>query len=93
MAKIPRKIRTYCPYCRKHTIHEVERAKKNPARKMSWGQRQFERVLKGYGGFPRPKPSGEKPTKKVDLRYRCTECGKAHTRKGWRAGTLEITEE
>ncbi|PSP85752.1 hypothetical protein BRC78_07510 [Halobacteriales archaeon QH_8_68_33] len=29
---------------------------------------------------------------KVDLRYRCAECGKAHLREGWRAGRLELQD-
>jgi len=64
----PRKIKTYCPYCKKHTIHEVERVKKRKASELKQGQRRFRRVLKGYGGFPRPKPEGrEKATKRTAL--------------------------
>jgi large subunit ribosomal protein L44e len=37
-------------------------------------------------------PGGDKPTKKTDLKYRCSECGTAHLRKGWRAGRLEFQE-
>ncbi|HIA97786.1 MAG TPA: 50S ribosomal protein L44e, partial [Marine Group III euryarchaeote] len=42
---------------------------------------------------PRPKPEGrEKPTKRVYVRYRCTETGKAHHRKNIRAKKFELTE-
>ena len=76
--KRPRNIKTYCPHCKKHTSHEVERPKKKRAGELKWGQRRFRRVTAGYGGFPRPKPEGrEKPTKRVNLRYRCTVCKKA----------------
>ncbi len=89
---MPRQMRTYCPFCRKHTEHKVERVRKRPKRAMAWGERQFRRVLKGYGGFPKSKPSGDKPSKKLDLRYRCTVCGKAHSRSGFRAKRFEFKE-
>ena len=50
------------------------------------------RVTAGYRGFPRPKPSGEKPTKRVNLVYRCTETGKAHSPKGKRARKFELVD-
>jgi large subunit ribosomal protein L44e len=89
--KMPKKVRIYCPYCRKHTDHSVEQAKKKPRRKMAQGQRRFKEKLKGYGSFPRPKPSYEKPTRKLDLRYKCKECGKKHMKgKGFRVKKFEI---
>lgn len=91
--KMPRKMNTYCPYCKKHTMHEVERVKKRKASELKWGQRRFRRVTAGYGGFPRPKPEGrEKPTKRVYLKYKCTECKKIHQKKGFRVKKFELTE-
>ena len=47
----------------------------------------------GYGGFPRPKPEGrEKPTKRINLRYRCTQCKKANVSPCIRAKKFELTE-
>jgi large subunit ribosomal protein L44e len=37
-------------------------------------------------------PGGDKPTKKINVRYRCTVCGKAHLRPGFRIGKFELTE-
>ncbi len=92
--KFPKLLRTLCPYCRKHTQHKVSVVKKRPRGKghpMSQAQRRFERKLKGYGSFPRPNPKGEgKPTKKVDLRLECQECGKKHTKKGFRVRKFEL---
>ena len=92
--KFPKKIRTYCPVCDKHTEHTVKRATKrgrSQSHPQSQSQRRFKRKLKGYGSFPRPNPKGEgKPSKKVDLRFKCKECGKSHTRKGFKAGKFEI---
>lgn len=91
--KMPRKIRSYCPFCRKHTTIDVEKAKKRKASELKWGQRRFRRVTRGYGGFPRPKPEGrEKPTKRTYLKYVCTECKKAHHRPGIRAKRFELVE-
>jgi len=91
--KMPRTINTYCPYCKTHTPHEVERVKKKKASELKWGQRRFRRVTSGYGGFPRPKPEGrEKPTKRVLLRYRCMQCNKAHQKSCFRAKQFELTE-
>ena len=89
--KYPKVVRIYCVYCRKHTEHTVELAKKRTRSTMSQGQRRFLRILKGYKSFPRPKPDHEKVTKKVDIRYKCKVCGKKHTKgSGWRAKKFEI---
>ncbi|PKK85319.1 MAG: 50S ribosomal protein L44e [Thermoplasmata archaeon HGW-Thermoplasmata-1] len=89
----PRKIMAYCPTCKKHTSHELERVKKKKASELAWGQRRFRRVTAGYRGFPRPKPEGrEKATRRVYLRYRCVDCGKAHQKPCIRAKKFEFGE-
>ncbi|MBI2542572.1 MAG: 50S ribosomal protein L44e [Candidatus Aenigmarchaeota archaeon] len=91
--KFPQTLRTYCIYCKKHTMHTVEISKKRTRGSMTQGQRRYQRKLKGYGSFPRPKPDHEKVTKKVDLRYKCSECGKKHMRgQGWRAKKFELVK-
>jgi len=90
--KMPRVIKGYCPFCKKHNDLEVERVKARTRSELRAGQRRYRRALRGYGGFPRPKPSGEKPTKRVNLRFRCKVCKKAHNRKGFRAGKFELVE-
>ncbi len=92
--KIPKKQMRYCPVCKKHTLHTVEIAKKKPRRKTTKSQRSFERKYKGYGSFPKPNPRGrEKPTRKVDLRYKCTVCGKYHTvGEGFRIKKVELVK-
>ena len=42
--KIPKEKRTYCPHCKRHTVHEVHTAKRRKASELTWGQRQFRRV-------------------------------------------------
>ena len=43
--KYPKQIRTYCPFCKRHTIHKVEKVKKRPRSELSAGQRRFRRIL------------------------------------------------
>jgi large subunit ribosomal protein L44e len=89
----PRQIQRYCPKCKKHSAHEVERVKKRKASELKKGQRRFRRVTAGYRGFPRPKPEGrEKATKRVSLRYRCKTCKKAHQSPCLRAKKFELKE-
>lgn len=79
--KMPKEINTYCPSCKKHQPHDVEEVKKHKASELRQGQRRFRRALKGYRGFPRPKPEGrQKPTRKKDLRYKCKVCKKLNVR-------------
>lgn len=90
----PAKMMRYCPHCKKHQEHEVERVKKRRASELKQGQRRFRRVTSGYRGFPRPKPEGrEKPTKRIALRYRCKKCKKAHQAPGFRSKKFEIKEK
>jgi large subunit ribosomal protein L44e len=89
----PRKIKTYCPYCKKHTIHSVDRVKKRKASELKQGQRRFRRVTSGYRGFPRPKPEGrEKTSRRVYLKYKCDECKKSHQPASIRAKKFEHGE-
>ena len=88
--KIPKERKKYCPYCKTHQIHELHTAKKRKASELKWGQRQFRRVTSGYRGYPRPLPSGNKPVKKLDLRYKCKECGKSHVGNSFRVGKPEF---
>ena len=89
----PRKIKRYCPYCKKHTIHEVDKVKKKKASELKQGQRRFRRVMQGYRGFPRPKPEGrEKTSRRVALKFACDVCKKSHQPPGIRAKKFEQGE-
>lgn len=91
--KFPKKQKIFCPFCHRHTEHEIEIAKRRPRRKLAVGQRRFLRKLRGYGSFPKSKPDYEKAVKKVDLRFKCLVCGKKHTKgKGFRAKKFEIVK-
>jgi large subunit ribosomal protein L44e len=90
--KFPKEVRVFCPFCKQHTLHKVSVAKKRPRRALAAGERRFRRKLEGYTGFPRPLPKGrEKPTKKLDLRFECSKCGKKHTKgRGFRVKKFEF---
>ena len=89
----PRKIKRYCPYCKKHTTHNVERIKKRKASELKQGQRRFRRVTSGYRGFPRPKPEGrEKTSRRIALKYTCEVCKKSHQPPSIRSKKFEIGE-
>ncbi|MFH1623420.1 MAG: 50S ribosomal protein L44e [Candidatus Aenigmatarchaeota archaeon] len=90
--KYPKKMRTHCPKCRKHTEHTVDQSKRRTRRKMAQGQRRFLRKMEGYHSFPKENPKGrEKPTKKTDLRFKCSVCGRKQVRgSGFRSKKFEI---
>ena len=78
--KIVEKIKTYCPFCKKHTEHEVKKEKRGKVSTLSWGQRQYERVKKGHGSKRRGEKDVMKVNKGGNLVLKCTECKKSHTR-------------
>lgn len=91
--KKPKKIKTYCPHCKKHTMHVIEKVKKRKASELRKGQRRFRRATSGYGGFPRPKPEGrEKSSKRAAIRLTCEVCKKSHQPPTKRAKKFELEE-
>jgi large subunit ribosomal protein L44e len=96
--KMPRRINMYCPNCGKHTSHTVSQARKRARGELRKGHRRFRRKVKPTGktrgarGFPKSSQKSQKPTKKQDLRYRCSVCNKSQTKPCFRAKTLEFTD-
>ncbi|MWG33342.1 50S ribosomal protein L44e [Halomarina oriensis] len=93
--QMPRRFNTYCPYCKAHHEHEVEKVRRGRSSGMKKvNDRQAARRGSGIGNSGKfsKVPGGDKPTKKTNLIYRCSDCGKAHIREGWRAGRLEFQE-
>lgn len=86
MVKIPKAKKMYCPKCKKHTEHKVKinKTKRGSALKHGSKYRAEKRGASGTGNLGRySKPpatkfklGGKKSTKKTDLRYTCSECGK-----------------
>ncbi|MCM1986025.1 MULTISPECIES: 50S ribosomal protein L44e [Methanococcoides] len=91
--KIPKRFRTYCPSCKTHTEHIAERVKKGKASAMTHIARQKKRQTGiGNSGKFSKVPGGDKPTKRVSLKYRCATCNKSHQRPCFRAKKFEFKE-
>lgn len=94
MVTIPKSIKAHCPHCKKHTPHNVEKVKKGQASSMVRIARQKRRQSSvGNRGKFSKVPGGEKPTKRTQIRFRCSSCKLAHTRPMPRAGKFEIQEQ
>jgi large subunit ribosomal protein L44e len=77
--KLPEVMKTYCPFCKVHTEHDVKLERKGKARSTTIGTRKFIRVKKGYGGSPRtPKKQVYKVGKRPVAILACKKCKKKH---------------
>ncbi len=91
--RIPKRFRTHCPSCKKHTEHIAERVKKAKASSLTHIERQKKRQTGvGNSGKFSKVPGGDKPTKRIWLRYRCSVCNKAHQRPCFRAKKFDFSE-
>jgi large subunit ribosomal protein L44e len=101
--KVPKTVKRYCKFCKKHTEQKVSQSKKKTpftTHPLSqWGKPRSGYGLgtgnKGkYGSKPavsKFKRSGAKNTKKTDFRYTCNECKKTSMQKsGIRSKKVEI---
>ena len=95
--KLPGEVRRYCKFCKEHTLQKVVQVKGGHRGVLTAGsRRKLDNIEHGYGSTPYPmfehaKRMGVKQTKRYDIRYKCTKCGKMTTqRSGKRAKKLEI---
>lgn len=100
--KMPKIIKRYCKFCKKHTEQKVEQTKRGAPSSMSYGSKVRARrrgEARGMGNMGRYskkaitkfKMTGKKGTKKTDLRYTCKECKKTMVQnKGMRAKRVEF---
>lgn len=104
--QIPKNVRRYCKYCKKHTLHKVtivSSGHKRGSLKRGALERAKKRGLGiGYGNLGKwgSKPAvtawkrKTKGTKKTNLMYTCQECKKSTLqRKGTRAGKAVLAKE
>jgi large subunit ribosomal protein L44e len=88
---IPKEIKTYCPRCKKHTVHKVSLYKKGSESALRWGARKHEWEKKGYGGQKWPQQKRKaKTTKKAVVKLACKECGYIIHKEGIRIRKIEI---
>ncbi|NIA03736.1 MAG: 50S ribosomal protein L44e [Nitrospiraceae bacterium] len=100
--KIPKQIKKYCPYCKTVTTVKVVITKRKKASAMKHGNKYRARLrgkARGHGNLgrysKRPitkwKKTGSKQTKKTDIKFVCTKCGKAFNQSsGIRAKKVEL---
>ena len=103
--KFPKKTKRYCPYCKKHTEHKITQAKgghqRGPLKRGSPVRARKRGLARGYGNLGRySKPAiskwkrKTKSTKKTNLIYVCSVCGKGKMqKKGTRTGRLMLEEK
>jgi large subunit ribosomal protein L44e len=99
--KIPKTTNRYCPYCKKKTPQKIKHsssgAKRGSLKRGSIPRAKLRGLGRGIGnkGIWGSKPAVSKrktktkTTKKTNLLYTCTECGKTKTqKKGKRASKI-----
>lgn len=105
--KIPKAVRRYCPYCKKHTEHKISLVSSGRSRgalkrgaPVRARKRGLARGLGSHGKWPPSKPAitkwkrKTKATKKTNLLYSCKVCGKSSTQsKGIRISKLIFKEK
>lgn len=74
MVNIPKMMKTYCPKLKKHTMHKVSQYKKGKDSTTVQGKRRYDAKQKGFGGQTKPIfKKKAKTTKKITLKFECTE--------------------
>mmetsp|Transcript_16373 Transcript_16373/g.14295 ORF Transcript_16373/g.14295 Transcript_16373/m.14295 type:complete len:106 (+) Transcript_16373:29-346(+) len=74
MVNIPKMMKTYCPKLKKHTMHKVSQYKKGKDSLTVQGKRRYDAKQKGFGGQTKPIfKKKSKTTKKITLKFECTE--------------------
>lgn len=92
--KIPKTIKKFCPFCKKHTDHKASNAKRKTrgtAHPLAMSAKPRSGFGHGFGNLGRwgskpnkPKMTGKKQTKKTDLRFTCNVCKKTTVEQGSR---------
>jgi len=99
--KIPKKTNRYCPYCKKKTEQKVKEPSKGKPSSMKRGSkirmklRGLWRGIGNQGKYSRMKNQAKKKrktTKKTNLMYACSECGKSKYQKKGKRTSKAIIE-
>ena len=98
--KLPKKTNRYCPHCKKKTEQKVKEPSKGKPSSMKRGSkvrmrlRGLWRGIGNKGKYSRMKNQAKKKrktTKKTNLMYTCSECGKSkYQKKGKRTSKVVI---
>ncbi|MFW5902772.1 MAG: 50S ribosomal protein L44e [archaeon] len=81
--KIPEKIKTYCPKCRKHQEHRAKQVHERGRsdRGMAKGNRKHKRRTEGYTSRIGEKADSVKQSRKRKILLECSECGNKKEKK------------
>jgi large subunit ribosomal protein L44e len=103
MAKLPKQTKRYCPFCKKQTVQKIKEVKtggkRSSLKRGGIPRAKLRNLGRGIGNKGKwgSKPAvtkfkrTTKTTKKPQIIYTCSECGKSKPRKkGKRAGKLMI---
>jgi len=91
--RFPKEVRTYCPRCRAHTVHQAVLYKAGRRRTLAQGQRRYLRKMRGYGSKRKPEQKEfAKTTERQVVKLKCTACGYVLHRSLGRMKKLEIVE-
>ncbi|MBI2666660.1 50S ribosomal protein L44e [Candidatus Woesearchaeota archaeon] len=100
--KIPKTLKRYCKFCKKHTEQKVAQNKKHNKSSLTRGSKYRARLrgrgrgVGNWGKYSKPaitkwKRTGAKTSKKTDLRYTCAVCKKTTSQaQGIRAKKVEF---
>jgi large subunit ribosomal protein L44e len=105
--KLPKEVKRYCPYCKKHGLHSVDTAKQrsrssvHPLSRGSTSRVRARGLNRGTGNQGRySKPAikswkrKSKVTRRLTILYKCKECGKSKgIKKAIRTGRIQIGEK
>ncbi len=105
--KLPKETRRYCPYCKEHTVHNIDIAKQkarssaHPLSRWSTKRSKQRGVRAGMGNLGRfSKPAVKswkrktKVTRRITINYKCKKCGKIHNiKKAIRSARIEIGDK
>lgn len=85
--KLKKSTKTYCKFCRRHTLHSMTQAKsagkRGTLKKGSIARAKKRGLGSGFGNLGRysrptnPKMSGKKTSKVINLKITCKECNKS----------------
>ena len=75
MVAVTKTRKTMCKKCKTHTVHKVSQYKKGKESLKAQGRRRYDMKQRGFGGQKKPVfKKKAKITKKVTLKFECTNC-------------------
>ncbi len=94
MVSYPKKVRSICKKCAKHTQFNVSVYKAGKRDPHVQGERRYHRKQQGFGGQTKPVfHKKAKTTKKIVLKLKCAECAQVKQNVLKRCKTFQLVTE